>query len=185
MSKYSVHTRHTAPAKSAELLAGAEQAFGFVPNLLGIMAESPAVLNTYLTVTGLFEQSSFTPTEQQIVLLTTSRFNECSYCVAAHTVIAGMQQVPSDVVDAIRNDLTIADSKQEALRIFTNSVVEKRGWVTAEDVSEFLAAGYDQAQLLEVLLGVTLKTLSNYVNHVAETPLDDQFMDQKWLPSTT
>jgi alkylhydroperoxidase family enzyme len=91
-----------------------------------------------------------------------------------------MQKVPADVVEAIRNDQPIADSRLEALRVFTTLVVENRGWVSKEDIEIFISAGFTQAQVLEVILGISFKTLSNYVNHIADTPLDESFAPQKW-----
>lgn len=182
MTKFDVHTKETAPTASTELLASAEKAYGFIPNLLGVMAESPATLGAYLSIGQLFEKSSFSPTEQQIVILTTSRFNECDYCMAAHSVIAGMQKVPTDIVDAIRDDRPIDDARLEALRIFTRTVVEKRANLSTGDIAAFLAADYTKEQVLEVIFGVSFKTLSNYVNHVAGTPLDDAFATQAWTP---
>lgn len=182
MSIFDIHTKETAQAKSAELLATAEKAYGFVPNLLGVFAESPATLKAYLTIGQIFDESSFSPTERQLVILTASRFNECHYCMAAHSTVAEMQSVPADVIDAIRNDQPIADGKLEALRTFTTAVVEKRGWVTGDDTEAFLAAGYAKAQILEVILGISFKTLSNYVNHISDTPLDDAFAPKAWAP---
>ena len=182
MTEFDVHTKETAPTESAELLASAEKAYGFIPNLLGVMAESPATLGAYLAIGQLFEKSSFSSTEQQIVILTTSRFNECDYCMAAHTVIAGMQKVPADIVEAIRDDRPIDDPRLEALRIFTRTIVEKRAHLSSADIAAFLAADYTKEQVLEVIFGVSFKTLSNYVNHVAETPLDDAFAVQAWTP---
>ena len=180
MSIFNVHSKETAPAKSIELLANAEQAFGFIPNLLGVFAESLAALKGYLTAGQIFDESSFSPTERQVVILSASRFNNCHYCVAAHTTIANLQQVPADVVKAIRNDEPIAENRLEALRLFTTSVVEKRGWVSEVEIDNFLASGFTKAQLLEVIVGVSFKTLSNYVNHIADTPLDEAFVPQVW-----
>ena len=182
MSNFNIHTKETAQTESAELLGNAEKAFGFIPNLLGVFAESPAALKAYLTIGQIFDESSFSPTERQLVILAASRFNECRYCIAAHSVVANLQKVPADVIEAIRNDQPIADSKLEALRTFTTAVVEKRGWVTESDTAAFLAAGYSKAQILEVILGISFKTLSNYANHIADTPLDDAFAAKAWAP---
>lgn len=182
MTTFNVHTKETAQANSAELLGNAEKAFGFIPNLLGVFAESPAALKGYLTIGKIFDESSFSPTERQLVILAASRFNECHYCIAAHSVVADLQGAPADVVDAIRNDRPIADDKLEALRIFTTAVVEKRGWVSDDDVAAFVEAGYNKAQILEVILGISFKTLSNYANHIADTPVDDAFASRAWQP---
>ena len=182
MSLFNVHSKETAPTGSAELLATAEKEVGFVPNLFGVMAESPATLKAYRTIGKIFDESSFSSTERQVVLLAASRFNECNYCVAAHSWIANMQKISADVIEAIRNDQAIDDDKLEALRTFTTAVIEKRGWVSADDIAAFQAAGYSKAQILEVILGLSFKTLSNYVNHISETPLDDAFVKQAWTP---
>ena len=183
MSIFKVHTKETAPGGSTPLLGDAEKTFGFIPNLLGVFAESPAALEANLAVWQIFDESSFSPTERQVVELAASRFNECRYCVAAHSVVAGMQQVPADVIEALRNDRPIDDNKLQALRVFTTEVVEARGWVSEDQVGAFLAAGYNKAQVLEVILGITFKTLSNYANHIADTPLDTAFAAQAWTPA--
>ena len=185
MTNLNIHTKETAPQKSAELLAGVEKKYGFIPNLMGVFAESPATLKGYLAIGKIFDESSFSPTEQQLVILTASRINECRYCVAAHSAVAGMQNIPADVIEAIRSDQLIADGKLQALRVFTAKVIENRGWVSEGETAAFLAAGYTKAQILEVILGLSFKTLSNFVNHIAETPLDDAFASQAWAPVTT
>ena len=183
MTNFIIHSKQTAEPDSVALLDDVRTSLGFVPNLMGAFAESPAVLEAYLLLGEIFDKSSFTPTERQVVILAASRFNECHYCVAAHSVVAAMQDVPADVVAAIRNDEPIEDSRLETLRDFATAIAEKRGWVSDIDVDEFLAAGFTRAQVLEVILGVTFKTLSNYTNHVVDTPLDDAFASQGWMSS--
>ena len=183
MSNFTVHTKETAKPESAQLLGEAEKAFGFIPNLLGVFAESPAALKAYLALGQVFDESAFSATERHLVILAASRFNECTYCIAAHSVVAGMKNVPADVIEAVRNDLPIADSKLEALRQFTTAVVEKRGHVSEEDTTAFFNAGYNNEQVLAVIVGVTFKTLSNYTNHIAETPLDAAFAPKAWSPA--
>jgi len=178
--RYTVHSAETAPEASKETLVGAKKAFGFLPNLLGMMAEAPALVKGYVTLSGIFDSSSLTATEKQIVLITTSVENGCEYCVAAHSVIASMQKVDHAIVDALRNGKPIADAKLEALHRFTALVVKSRGWPSEQDVATFQAAGYTRANILEVVLGVSLKTMSNYANHVAGTPIDDAFVTAIW-----
>jgi len=182
MNIFDVHTIESAPAPAAEMLGEIEKAYGFIPNLYGVFAESPAALRAYMILGKILDESSFSATERQLIILAASRFNECNYCIAAHTVVAGMQKVPTDVVEAIREDRPISDSRLQTLRAFTTAVVEKRGWVSDEDVSTFVAAGYSKAQILEVILGVSFKTLSNYTNHIADTPLDAAFEAGAWSP---
>ncbi len=182
MSVFKVHTIDTAPVQSVPFLQNAQKSMGFVPNLIGVLAESPAAVEGYLTLMSIFDKSSLTPVERQVAILAISRINECDYCMAAHSVIGSMQNVPADVIQAIRNDQPIADAKLEALRTFAATVIEKRGWLSDDDVAAFRSAGYSQAQVLEVVLAASLKTLSNYANHVAETPLDDAFSSRAWQP---
>ncbi len=182
MTQFTLHTKQTAPINSVPVLETAEKAFGFIPNLIAVLAESPAGVKGYLNLMDTFDESSLTPTERQVVLLAVSRYNECQYCMAGHSVIADMQNVPREVVDAIRNDFPIADNKLEALRVFTTKVVDERGWVSKEDIQAFLDTSYTRQQLIEVIMGVSLKTYSNYLNHISEIPVDDVFANRAWQP---
>lgn len=183
--KVTLHTLDTAPEASRPQLEGVQKGLGFIPNLLAGFAESPTALEGYLTISKLFGQSSFNPTEQQIVLLTASVENECEYCVAAHTTIGQGQRVDQAVLDALRDDEPISDPKLEALRRFTKAVVRDRGWVSEAEQSAFLTAGYSQAQALEVVVGVAQKILSNYTNHLNQTPLDSAFQANRWSSPVT
>jgi len=167
-----------------QLLAKAKAKYGFVPNLLGVMAHAPATLEAYMTLSGLFDQTSLSPTERQVVLLAISAEHECTYCVAAHTAIAKMQDADADAIEAIRNGEPIADDKLQALRRFAVDVATTRGWPSDETKRAFHDAGYSEAHALEVILGVGMKTLSNYTNHMAQTPLDDAFADAAWEPGS-
>lgn len=177
---YTIHTIETAPEASRPFLEGAKKKYGFLPNLLGTMADAPALLKGYITMAEIFDSTSFSTTERQIILLATSYANGCNYCMAAHTVIAGMQQVPNDIVTAIRDNKQIDDAKLESLRVFASEVVEKRGYPSENGLKNFLAAGYTKSQVLEVVLGVGFKTLSNYTNHIAQTQLDQAFTPAAW-----
>lgn len=177
---YPVNTIDTAPEAARPILSAAQKGFGFVPNLLAVMSTAPALLEAYTTLARIFDNTSLNATERQIVLLAASRENGCAYCMAAHTAIAGMQKVPADVVNAIRDGDAIADAKIEALRRFASEVTRTRGWPTEPVTAAFLAAGYDQQQALEVIVGIGLKTLSNYTNHITETPLDAAFQPVAW-----
>lgn len=88
--------------------------------------------------------------------------------------------MPDEVVDAIRGDREIPDTRLDALRAFATRVVEQRGWVSESEIERFAAAGFTNAQVLEIVPALSLKTLSNYVNHMTGTPLDDAFADKAW-----
>ncbi len=180
MTDFTLHTTDTAPAAAKPVLESAQKSLGFVPNLFATMAEAPALLNAYSQLGELLNQSSFTATEQQVVLMTNNRLNGCDYCMAAHTTISQMSGVPADAVESLRAGTAIADPKLEALRQFAIVVNETRGWPTQADLDAFFAAGYAQQQVLEVVLGTAFKVLSNYTNHVANTPLDAAFQPNAW-----
>ena len=183
MSDFPVHTLDTASDDARTVLEKVQAKYGFLPNLFGTMAGAPALADAYFVLSDIFSKTSFTPTEQQVVLISTSVNNACTYCVAAHSVIAQGQKVPGEVVESLRNGEPLQDSKLEALRRLTVEIVESRGWPDDAVVAAFFDAGYSPQQLLEVILGVGLKTLSNYTNHIAETPLDDAFSGAAWSKS--
>ena len=180
MSDFTTHTIETAPEASKPMLENVGKAFGFVPNLMGNMAESPVMLEAYTTLSGIFKKSKLSETERQVILITSNRLNGCKYCMAAHTAGSIAAGVPQDVIDSLRNNTAIADPKLEVLRQFSIAMVEKRGWPSKDDTDAFLAAGYTQETILEVIVGTSLKVLSNYTNHVAETTLDDRFGKFVW-----
>jgi uncharacterized peroxidase-related enzyme len=180
MTNFTQHTSASAPAQARPTLESLERKLGFLPNLYATFAESPAVLEGYTAVAAAFNKSSFNATERQVVLLTTSFENGCDYCMAAHSTIAGMEKVPADVVGAVRDGVPTGNARLDALARFARSVVQERGWVGDADVDAFLKAGFTRAQALEVVLGVSMKTLSNYVNHLASPPLDVPFQAQAW-----
>ena len=180
MSTFPVHTLESAPAAARPILEQAKKGLGFVPNLFGTFATSPALLEAYAAVGAAFDKTSLTPTERQVVLLTTSFENNCSYCMAAHSTISGMQGVDAAVVQALRSGEVIPDAKLQALSHFTRRVVQEGGFVTEGELQAFLDAGYTQEQVFDVILGIGMKTLSNTTNHIAEPPLDDAFTAQRW-----
>ncbi len=180
MTHFPIHDRTSAPSEARTLLDSTEKTFGFLPNLIGIMAESPALLSAYIALTQCFERSSLDPVEQQVVLLTVSRANECDYCLAAHSTIADATDVDPAITDAIRNDTTIPNRRLEALRNFTARVVQQRGLINEDDMKALFRVGYDHQTVLDVVTGVGMKTLSNYTNHIADTPLDTLFGGRRW-----
>ncbi|HUY92173.1 MAG TPA: carboxymuconolactone decarboxylase family protein [Pirellulales bacterium] len=172
----------SAPATAQGDLRAVQSRYGFVPNLLSTMANAPPLLRAYLQVTEQFSRTSLSAAEQQVVLLAASAANECSYCVAAHSVIAKMQHVPDDVVEAIRNGRPIDHPRLEALRVLAAELVARRGWPAEASISAFLAADFAPEQVLEVVLGVGMKTLSNYTNHIVHTQVDEPFAAAEWSP---
>ena len=170
----------------ADLLQGHKKAIGMVPNMYAAMANLPALLETYSFGYERFRKTSgFTPAEQEIVFLTISRANACTYCVAAHSMLADtMSNVPTQATDAVRNGDAISDGKLEALRRFTDVMVVSGGNPSADRAQAFLDAGYDETQILAIILAIGVKMFSNYSNHVFHTEVDPAFAGRRWaLPN--
>lgn len=180
MSIFPTHTRETAPEGSRPVLDGVAQKYGFVPNLFAKLAEAPAAAETYVALSDVFSRTSLTPVEQQVVLLAVSQLNACEYCMTAHTFAAERAQMPEQTLDALRRGEPVPDDKLEALRRFTEQVVQERGWVSEDTVEDLIAAGFTKQNVLEILIGVSMKTFSNYVNHIVQTPIDEAFAPKAW-----
>jgi uncharacterized peroxidase-related enzyme len=183
MTEFEIHTIESAPQEARGTLEAARQNFGFLPNLLGELAAAPAALKGYVTLSELLSESSLRPIEQQLVLIAASLENGCNYCVAAHSAGLKASGGADDQIDAVRSGRPLADPKLEALRAFTTAIVNRRGLVTDAELHPFLAAGYAREQVFDVLLGVAMKTLSNYTNHIAHTPLDRPLEAFEWEPA--
>jgi uncharacterized peroxidase-related enzyme len=183
MTTFTVHTAETAPDRSRPLLEEIKKAFGFVPNLYAVFAESPAALRGALAIAEAFSASTLSAVEQQLVALAVSEANDCEFCVAAHSTLAKrFAKADPALVRATLAREPLADSRLDALVTFTRSLVEQRGFVPDTDVASFLDAGYTKGQVIEVLLGVGMKTFNNYVDHIAHIPLNDQFKAEAWQP---
>ncbi len=175
-------TVEAAQGKARTLLEGAQEKFGFIPNMYRAMANEPALFETYMSSYDLFRQEcGFSPVEQEVIFLTISRANACEYCVAAHSFVADkMSKVPPEVTDAIRDGRVISDPKLEALREFTSRMVASRGRPSEPEVQAFSRAGYSERQILGIILAISVKTLSNYTNHVFHTEPDAMFASRAW-----
>lgn len=180
MTKFTLHTIDSAPEGSKAALAAVAAAWKFIPNLHRGLAESPETLTAYDTLFGLFARSSLTAAEQQVVYLSAIYVNECEYCMAGHSVLAKMAQLSDQAVQAIRDNQPIVDARLEALRRFTQAMVRQRGMVGDQAIDTFLEAGFTKRNVLEVILAIATKVISNYTNHVAHTPNDDFMKETAW-----
>ena len=169
----------TAPEESRPLLEKVQESFKFIPNLYGVFANSAALLEGYLGLEGAFEKGGLSAVERQMVLLAASVENSCKYCAPAHsTVLKAFLHVPAEVVSAVRSNVPVSDPKLNALVSLTKEIVSERGHVRAQTMESFLDAGYAKGQVLEVLIGVALKTMSNYLDHISPTELDPAFQSE-------
>ncbi len=175
MAEFTLYNHETAPEASKPLLDNALQNFGMVPNLAAVLAESPETLECYQMMHAKFQETSFSPEELTVIWLTINVENECSYCVPAHTMIANMMNVDQAIIDGLRNKTALPEAKLETLRDTTLAIMKTRGALSEEQFAKFFDAGYGNKQMIEILLGLAQKTISNYVNHMAKTPIDEPF----------
>ncbi|WP_412517769.1 carboxymuconolactone decarboxylase family protein [Actinomadura madurae] len=180
MAEFTVHDETTAPEAARPHLEAAKKRMGFVTSLNAVMAESPELLAGYNALAELFGKSSLPVRAKHVVWITASVENGCEYCVAAHSTMALRSKVSPEVVEALRAGKSLNDPALEAARRFTQLMVSGRGWVEEAEVQAFLDAGYTRRHVMDVILGVGMKTLSNYTNHIAHTPLDPAWADQQW-----
>jgi len=180
MPNFPVYTADDAPEASRETLEAIKAKVGMVPNILGVMAASPAVLNTYAAIQGGWAGALLSPVEQQIAIVAIVAENGCTYCVPAHSMAAKKAGMDEDTLAALREGRALPDAKQEALRTFALAVVRERGKVSEAEMQAFLDAGYTEAHIMEVLLAAAQKTITNYLNHMADVPLDGVFEPLRW-----
>ncbi|WP_206066705.1 carboxymuconolactone decarboxylase family protein [Nonomuraea composti] len=180
MTEFRVYDESDAPEAARPMLAAAKKRMGFVTTLNGVMAESPELLAGYNALAEQFGRSSLPGPAKHVVWITASVENGCEYCVAAHSTLALRARVPAEVVEALRAGKPLEDEALEAARRLTHAMVSRRGWVDDAEVEAFLAAGYTRRHVLDIVLGVGMKTLSNYTNHLAHTPLDPAWQGQEW-----
>ncbi len=170
-------TDATATGAAKDILESTQANLGFVPNMYRTMANSSGYLSTYATGYKAFRQDSgFTAKEQETIFLVISRGNGCDYCTAAHSMIADkVSKLDSETLNALRSGAPLADAKLQALAEFTAHVFETRGMITRARAAAFLEAGFAEKQIMEVVLAISVKILSNYSNHIFHTDLDDVF----------
>lgn len=173
--------QHDPDPRIAGMLSQARTALGMVPNMYANMANAPGLLETYMSGYAAFRaESGFDPVEQELVFLVISEQNGCDYCMAAHSVVADLSSVPTHVTDAIRSGKSLDEPRLEALATFTRVLLNTRGRPGQSDVDAFTTNGYTESHVLYLVLALALKTMSNYSNHLFDTPLDPAFRSREW-----
>jgi AhpD family alkylhydroperoxidase len=174
---FPVHTADSAPEAARPALAALAERIGFIPNLAATMAGSPVLLTGFGGLQETLRTSTLTGAEREVVGLTVSHENACRYSMAAHSVFAGAQGVPGDVVAALRAGTPVPDAKLAALHEFTLAVLRERGHVEAEALR---AAGYTDEQLFEVIAQIGYTSIANWVANLCDPPIDAAFAAQAW-----
>ncbi|MDN5841938.1 MAG: carboxymuconolactone decarboxylase family protein [Alcaligenaceae bacterium] len=175
MSRLTIQSVESAAADAQDRLRTAQKNSGFLPNLLGVLANAPTALETYQTVSAINARNGLTPTEREVIQITAATRNGCNFCLAGHTALAYKKlQLPEELVNALRDTKALSDPKLNTLARFTLAVIENKGRVSDEDLAAFKEAGYTEGNVLEVVLGVSLATLCNYANNLAQTPINPE-----------
>ncbi len=153
-----------------------QQKFGFVPQLFEeLLRTNPAVADAYLQAGAALQQGVLTPLEQQVVQLTVAAWNACHYCTAAHGTAALRMGLSPKAVDAILEGRLPEDEHLARLVETTRQVLERRGWLSDEALQALEVQGLGRAALYEIIALIGVKTIMNYINHLAHTPVDEVF----------
>jgi uncharacterized peroxidase-related enzyme len=137
-----------------------------------VIANSPAALEGYFGLNGALAKGSLDAKTRERIALTVAEINGCGYCLSAHTYIGKNVAKLDDVEMTANRSGASNDLKADAALRFAANIVRERGHVSDADVSAVKAAGYDDAQIVEIVLHVALNMLTNYVNEVAKTEID-------------
>lgn len=181
MTNYEIHTVETADEDAKEPLKILESAFGFVPAAAGLMANSPALINTFFSAFGHFRGGgTFGPGERQVLLLSNAVANRSEWAVSFHTLEALQDGVEPAVVEAIRQGKAPANQRMAALSAFTQSLIGKCGHIDDAAVVAFKSAGFTDEQVFEVITGVAISAMTNYTANVASPPLEDAVLPHAW-----
>jgi len=174
------HTAETSPEGSRDRVKAAEGNFGFLPSPVAFMSESPELLDGFLTLNGIFQKSSLSEIEREVIIMTISTRVECHYCVAMHTAILTKAGTNPTVIENLREKNKLADPKLDALRVFTLAVMNGNGHVDDADMQAFLDAGYTTRSALDVVLGLGTYTLSTAANRLTGAEIDPPFQSFEW-----
>lgn len=178
MARLTIHNIETAPAEAKARVEAVQKNNGFIPNLIGVLANSPQALAFYQEVGKLNAQNSLDKFELEVVQLAAASHNGCDFCVAGHSKIASRIDFPSSALEELRQQRAITSHpKYQALAEFTRQLIDSKGKVSDAQLATFKAAGYTEQNVLDVVMGVALATLCNYANNVAQTEINPELQD--------
>lgn len=180
---FTSHDETTAPEAARATIGATKVKFGFVPEPVARLAESPETLHGFLRTVALFEATTLTPVEREVVVMTVATRHGCHYCVAMHTATLARLGADDGLVADLRAEQPPADPRLAALRDFVVSVSDHAGGVPEADLAAFLGAGFTRRNALEVVLGVGTYTISTFANRLTGAPLDDAFAEHAWEPA--
>ncbi len=174
MTEFTFYTPENSEGEAKEILTAVEKKYGFVPNLFGYMAEAPYTISAYAMLTELLAKTDLSPAQQQLALLAVSHYNKCDFCAVAHRAFGKVNQASEQTLTAIVEDGEIEDASDKALVDMVVAVVDSRGWVSDAQIEAFINAGFSKRNIYDVILIVTIKTLSNYSNHLTRPEANEE-----------
>jgi uncharacterized peroxidase-related enzyme len=175
MPRLTLHTLDTAPAASQPFVKRAIDNNGFLPNLVAALANSPVAIETYFTVAAINARASLTLGEREVVQIIAARVHGCDFCVAGHSAVALKKAGFSEAaVQALHEGRVTGDARADALASFVRAIIASRGDVSDAELEAFVAAGFERAAALEVVLGVSLATLCNFANNLARNEINPE-----------
>lgn len=161
-----------APQASQPMLEAVKKQLGLVPNMFRMISTSPAALEGYLGLSGALGKGKLPASTRERIALAVAEFNGCSYCLSAHTYLGkNLAKLDDAEITANRNGAS-NDPKADAAVQFAVKVVSARGHIQSKDVDAVKEAGYDDGQILEIVLHVALNTWTNYINEIGQTEID-------------
>ncbi|MBL4661759.1 MAG: carboxymuconolactone decarboxylase family protein [Alcanivoracaceae bacterium] len=168
MNNFTFYTTDNATGDAKDILDKVQNKYGFVPNLFGYMAEAPYTIDAYAYMTNLLGKTDLTPAQQQIALLAVSHYHDCKFCALAHRAFGKASNSNAQTMLAIVSGKKIEDEKDRAIVDMINATLENRGWVDDEHLNAFYAAGFTKRNVYDLILIISIKTLSNYSNHLTK-----------------
>lgn len=182
MTRFSINTLQSAPERSKPALRQLQAAFGMIPNIAGVMSNSPVLINSLVGLFGNVHGGSFTEAQVQILLLTNAVTNECAWAVAFHSALGLKSGLNSADVQAIRERRLPEDNTHAALSLLARTLIQKRGRLDDRDIDQFVATGFTKELALEVIAAVAASTITNYTGSVTQIPLEEPFLAHAWEP---
>ncbi len=170
MATFNVPTREEVGERNQAIFDNLQKGLGFVPNLYATYAYSDTALGDYLTLQN--RKSSLRAKEREIINLVVSQVNGCAYCLAAHTALGKMNGFTDEEILEIRTGRASFDNKFDALARFVQDIVVNRSKPSAEAVDNFFAVGYTKENLVDTIIVIGDKIISNFINGTTQIPVD-------------
>jgi len=171
MQRLNSITNEQATGRTKQIFDGMQKALGTVPNLVRVLANSPAAVNAYASFSGALSASALPAKTREAIAIAVANANSCDYCLSAHTVLGKMAGLAEPDIASAQN-AQVADAKTTVALQFATKIVQKKGIISAEEVNAVRAAGYTDGEITEIVAETALNIFTNYFNNIAQTDID-------------